>query len=279
MASNQTFLIGAHLSIAKGFAHIARQAASIGANTFQFFTRNPRGGAAKAANEADIEAYIAFAGEAGIGPVLAHAPYTLNMAASKPELRRFAVDTITADLAALSAIPQASYNIHPGAHVGQGVQEGIRLIAECLSEAAGEGDSQILLECMAGAGSQIGAAFEELAEILSRAARADRLGVCLDTCHVYAGGYDVAGDLDGVLRTFDDVILSRLKAVHLNDSMAPLGSHKDRHQKIGEGEMGLSCFGAIVNHPALRGLPFYLETPNEIDGYAREIAMLKGMRQ
>jgi len=269
--------IGCHLSSAKGFLAMGKEAVRIGANTFQFFTRNPRGGKAKELDLEDVEAYKAFAEEHGLFPILAHAPYTLNACSADEGLREFAKKTMADDLARLEHIPGSMYNFHPGSHVKQGPEKGIELIAAQLNEILKpEQSTAVLLETMAGKGSEVGKSFEELREILDRVELSDKMGVCLDTCHVSDGGYDIAKNLDGVLEEFDRVIgLSRLRAIHLNDSMNPVGSHKDRHQKLGEGTIGLEALARIVNHPALRELPFYLETPNDLDGYAREIAMMK----
>ena len=271
--------IGCHLSASKGYLAMAKQATRIGANTFQFFTRNPRGGKAKALDPQDLEAYRIYAAEHSFFPILAHAPYTLNACSADGKIREFARNTMADDLFRLENIPGSMYNFHPGSHVGQGVETGIRQIAETLNAILKpEQRTTVLLETMAGKGSEIGGKFEELRAILDLVERDLPVGVCLDTCHVNDAGYDLAGNLDGVLEEFDRVIgLDRLRAVHLNDSMNPLGSHKDRHQKIGRGALGLEAFRGIINHPALRGLPFYLETPNELDGYANEIALLKGM--
>lgn len=278
-----TFRIGCHLSVARGYLAMARTAESIGANTFQFFTRNPRGGAAKAIDPSDRAAFLEFAAAHDIFPMLAHAPYTLNLCARDEKIRDFARRTLKDDLSRLADFPNALYNFHPGSHVGQGEEAGIDRIVRALDEALAGDDSSttVLLETMAGKGSEVGGRFESLAEIIARAKRPERLGVCLDTCHVFDAGYDIVGDLDGVLAEFDRVIgLSRLRAVHLNDSKNPLGSRRDRHEKIGCGAIGKDAFRRIVNHPALRALPFYLETPQEdIGGYAQEIAMLKAMRE
>ncbi|MDR0445593.1 MAG: deoxyribonuclease IV [Oscillospiraceae bacterium] len=275
------FKIGSHISSSGGFLAMAKTAESIGANVFQFFTRNPRGGAAKAWLPADIEAYIAFAAERGIGTPLGHAPYTLNPAAEKENVREFARETLRDDLLRLEQIPGAMYNLHPGSHVGQGVDRGIELIAECLNFAVEpKGTVPVLLETMAGKGSEIGGRFEELRRIIDSADAGERLGVCFDTCHVYDAGYDIARDLDGVLSEFDRVVgLARLRAVHLNDSKYPFASHHDRHEKLAEGTLGIDVIAAVINHPALRELPFYLETPNELPGYAREIELLRSRRQ
>ncbi len=269
--------IGCHLSSSKGFLAMGRTAVEIGANTFQFFTRNPRGGKAKELDLQDVEQYKSFAAEHGLFPILAHAPYTLNACAADEGLREFAQNTMADDLARLEHLPGSLYNFHPGSHVKQGADVGISLIAEQLNAILTPKQSTtVLLETMAGKGSEVGKSFEELREILDRVKLSDKMGMCLDTCHVFDGGYDIVGQLDAVLEEFDRVIgLSRLRAVHLNDSKNPLGSHKDRHEKLGEGSIGLAALTAIVNHPALRELPFYLETPNELDGYAREIATMK----
>lgn len=273
--------IGCHLSSSKGFMHMGQEAVSIGANTFQFFTRNPRGGAAKPLDEADVAAYRAFAAERGIGPVIAHAPYTLNACAAEEGLRIFARDTMRDDLRRLSHLPGNFYNFHPGSHVKQGTEAGIALIAEALNAVLPDaGETTVLLETMAGKGSEVGGRFEELRAIIDRVEHAERLGVCLDTCHVFDAGYDIVNDLDGVLAEFDRVIgLNRLKALHLNDSKNPFHSHKDRHECIGDGSLGVETFRSIVNHPALKGLPMILETPNELDGYAREIALLRELHE
>lgn len=273
--------IGCHLSSAKGFLAMGKDAVKIGANTFQFFTRNPRGGKAKALDLEDVAAFRALAAEQGFFPILAHAPYTLNACAADEGLRTFAKETMLDDLQRLEHIPGSMYNFHPGSHVKQGAERGIGLIAAQLNEILWEGQqTTVLLETMAGKGSEVGRTFQELRDILDRVNLSDRLGVCLDTCHVFDGGYDIAGNLTGVLEEFDKVIgLGRLRAVHLNDTMNPLGSHKDRHQKLGEGELGLEALEHIINHPALRKLPFYLETPNDLAGYGREIALMKGLYQ
>lgn len=269
--------LGCHLSAAKGYAHMGREAASIGANTFQFFTRNPRGGSAKALDPADVARYRGLAEEAGITVMLAHAPYTLNGCSGDANIRRFAVETLADDLRRMEATPGNLYNFHPGSHVGQGVEAGIAWIAEMLNRTLfPEMTTTVLLETMAGKGSEVGGSFEELREILDRVKLSEKMGVCLDTCHLNDAGYDIAGDLDGVLTAFDKVIgLARVRAVHINDSKHPLGARKDRHEKIGEGTLGLEAIVRVMTHPALRDKPFYLETPNDLDGYAREIALLK----
>ena len=271
--------IGCHLSAAKGYLAMGKQALEIGANTFQFFTRNPRGGAAKALDLDDVAAFRAYAEEHGFFPILAHAPYTLNACAANEKLRDFARNTMADDLNRLEHIPGSMYNFHPGSHVQQGVETGIRYICEMLNAILKpEQSTTVLLETMAGKGSEIGRTFEELRAILDRVEQQQIMGVCLDTCHISDGGYDIVNDLDGVLEEFDRVIgLKRLKAIHLNDSMNPRGSHKDRHQKIGQGSIGLEAIERVINHPALRNLPFYLETPNDVKGYANEIALLKGL--
>ena len=256
---------------------MGREAVSIGANTFQFFTRNPRGGAAKAMDEADVAAYLAFAEENGLLPALAHAPYTVNPCAADEALRGFAQETMADDLLRLEHLPGCLYNVHPGSHVKQGVEAGVRRIAETLNEILKPHQSTIvLLETMAGKGSEIGGVFAELRAVIDGVDLKERLGVCLDTCHVFDAGYDIVNDLDAVLDEFDGIIgLERLKAIHLNDSLNILGSRKDRHAKIGCGHVGLEAFTRVINHPALRHLPFYLETPNDVPGYGQEIAMLK----
>lgn len=271
--------IGCHLSASKGYLAMGKQAAEIGANTFQFFTRNPRGGTAKALDPKDIAAFRAFAEEHGFFPILAHAPYTLNACAATEHLRTFARETMADDLDRLSHIPGSMYNFHPGSHVQQGPEAGIEYISEMLNAILKpEQPTTVLLETMAGKGSEVGRSFEELRAILDKVEQQQVMGVCLDTCHVSDAGYDVINRLDDVLEEFDRVIgLGRLRAIHLNDSMNPPGSHKDRHQKIGQGALGLETIERIINHPALRNLPFYLETPNDVAGYAKEIALLKGL--
>lgn len=269
--------IGCHLSSSKGFLAMGKEAVNIGANTFQFFTRNPRGGKAKALDTEDIAAYLKFAEGHGIAKILAHAPYTLNACAKDGGLRQFAYDTMCDDLARLEHIPNAMYNFHPGSHVKQGAEAGIAYIADMLDQINEKGfHATVLLETMAGKGTEIGRNFEELKAIIERVADSSKIGVCMDTCHVFDGGYDIASRLEQVLEEFESVLgLGRLKAIHLNDSMNPLGSHKDRHAKIGEGKIGLQAFGAIVTHPKLRELPFFLETPNDLAGYQEEIALLR----
>jgi len=275
------FYIGCHLSCAKGFEAMGKDAEKIGATTFQFFTRNPRGGSARALDMEDIERFLKKKEELKIGTLVAHAPYTLNACSADEKVREFAWNTIADDLARLEYTPGNLYNFHPGSHVKQGTETGIRLISEMLNaNLKPEQSTTVLLETMAGKGSEVGGRFEELKEILDRVELSGKMGVCLDTCHVWDAGYDIKNDLDGVLSEFDRVIgLSKLKAVHLNDSMNPLGAKKDRHAKIGEGHIGLDALVRVINHPALKGLPFCLETPNELDGYAREIALLRSMRE
>lgn len=271
--------IGAHLSASKGYTAMLKQAVEIGANTFQFFTRNPRGGSAKAIDEKDVETFLQLMKEKDFPVILAHAPYTLNCCSAKPETREFARNTFADDLKRMEYTPNQLYNFHPGSHVGQGEDAGIELICETLNAVLFENmTTTVLLETMAGKGSEIGKTFEELKAIIERVELSDKLGVCLDTCHVSDGGYDIVNDLDCVLDEFDRTVgLERLKAIHLNDSKNPLGAHKDRHEKIGEGYIGTAAFERIINHPALKDLPFYLETPNELDGYAKEIALLKSL--
>lgn len=271
------FKIGCHLSSSGGFSAMGTTAISIGANTFQFFTRNPRGGAAKPIEAADVSAFRSFAAENGIDIILAHAPYTLNPCAEKENVRRFAFETMADDMQRMEYVPGNLYNFHPGSHVGQGIELGIKKIAEVLNTVLWpEMQTTVLLETMAGKGSEVGSRFEELRAIIDRVELPERLGICMDTCHIYDGGYDIAGDLDAVLEEFDRVIgLERLKAMHLNDSKNPFCSHKDRHEKIGQGSIGLDTFRAVINHPALQGLPMELETPNELSGYGDEIALLR----
>lgn len=269
--------IGCHLSSSAGFAAMGRTALSIGANTFQFFTRNPRGSRAKPVDPADVAAYLALAMEAGLGVILAHAPYTINPCSKDERTREFARLTLADDLQRMEYLPGNLYNFHPGSHTGQGLETGITQIADTLNAILTPAmHTTVLLETMSGKGTEVGSRFEELREIIDRVELSDKLGVCLDTCHVSDAGYDIADDPDGVLTEFDRVIgLDRLRAVHVNDSLNPVGSHKDRHARIGEGCLGAEALGRVVRHPALQGLPFVLETPNELPGYAREIALLK----
>lgn len=275
------FKIGCHLSASKGFLAMGKEAVKIGGNTFQFFTRNPRGGAAKAIDEKDVEAFLSFAEENGIGTILAHAPYTLNACAADERIRTFAKETMADDLQRMEYVPGNLYNFHPGSHVKQGVEIGIDKIAEVLNEVLFEEQrTTVLLETMAGKGSEIGRSFEEIRAIMDKVELKDKLGVCFDTCHVYDAGYDIVNQLDEVLEQFDQIIgLDKLKAIHLNDSKNPFESHKDRHEKIGEGSIGIEAITRIINHDKLRELPFFLETPNEIPGYAHEIALLKELRR
>lgn len=272
------FTIGCHLSSAKGYLHMAKDAVSIDANTFQFFTRNPRGGRAKAIDPKDIAAFAAYAPEHGIERILAHAPYTLNPASDKQQTRDFALMVLAEDLGRMEEMPHQLYNMHPGSAVGQPCEVAIAKIADALNQSLlPHQTTTLLLETMAGKGSEIGGTFEELAAIIAQVELESHVGVCLDTCHVWDAGYDIVGDLDGVLEEFDRVIgLDRLHAIHLNDSMNARGSHKDRHARIGEGEIGFKALAAVTNHPKLRDLPFYLETPNpDLAGYAEEIAALR----
>lgn len=269
--------IGCHLSASKGYEAMGVEAIGINANTFQFFTRNPRGGKAKDIDEKDVERFLAFCKDNSIEKILAHAPYTLNACSAEEGIRKFALETMADDLKRMEYTPGNCYNFHPGSHVGQGTEAGIAMIADMLNSILTPNQTTtVLLETMAGKGSEVGKTFEELREIIDRVELKDKIGVCLDTCHVWDGGYDIVNDLDGVIASFDDVIgLDRLKAIHLNDSMNVCGAHKDRHQKIGQGEIGLDALVRVINHPALKNLPFYLETPNELPGYAEEIQLLR----
>ena len=269
--------IGCHLSSSKGYLAMGKEAVKIDANTFQFFTRNPRGTKAKAIDENDVERFLAFAKENGIERILAHAPYTLNACSADEHLRELARDTMADDLRRMEYTPGNCYNFHPGSHVGQGAEAGIAFIADMLNQILKpEQRTTVLLETMSGKGSEVGREFEELREILDRVECKERMGVCLDTCHVWDGGYDIVNDLEGVIGKFDRIIgLEKLKAIHLNDSLNPLGAHKDRHAKIGEGCIWEEALKRVVTHPALKDLPFYLETPNELPGYAREIAVMR----
>ena len=276
------FTIGCHLSVSKGYLHMAKEATSIGANTFQFFPRNPRGGASKPLVPEDVDALSAWMKEHRFGKILCHGAYTMNGASLKEEVRNFARQAIREDLVKVSQLPDCLYNFHPGTHLKQGAEKAIPLIADMVNFAMDYEDlnTTVLLETMAGKGTEVGRSFEELADIIERVERKDRIGVCLDTCHIYDGGYDIVNDLDGVLAGFDKVIgLERLKAIHLNDDKNPMGSQKDRHEKIGKGTIGLEAFERIINHPALRDLPFYLETPNDLAGYKEEIEILKALRK
>jgi len=270
-------LIGNHLSASKGYAAMGKAALALDANTFAFFTRNPRGGKAKEIDEKDVEKFLNFAKEHEFGKIVAHAPYTMNLCAAKEDVRSFSKEMLFDDLRRMEYTPGNYYNFHPGSHVGQGAEKGIVLIAEALNEALKpEQTTTVLLETMAGKGTEVGRTFEELREILDRVELNDKMGVCLDTCHVWDGGYDIVNDLDGVLNEFDRVIgLDRLKAVHFNDSMNDCGSHKDRHAKIGEGKIGAEAMRRVALHPLLEGRPFILETPNDDEGYRREIQMVR----
>ena len=269
--------IGNHTSSSKGYAAMGRQIVKNGGNTFAFFTRNPRGGNAKAIDPADVAKFQEIAREHEFGKIVAHAPYTLNACAAKENLRDFARNTFSDDLKRMEATPGNYYNFHPGSHVGQGIEVGIQKIAEVLNAVLTEEQTTtVLLETMAGKGSEVGSHFQELRAIMDLVEKRDKLGICLDTCHVWDGGYDIVNDLDGVLTEFDRIIgLDHLKAIHLNDSLNPLGSHKDRHARIGEGQIGLDALVCVIRHPALEGKPFILETPNDDEGWTREIALLR----
>lgn len=269
--------IGCHLSTSKGFFAMGKEAVSINANTFQFFTRNPRGSKAKALDSKDIKALLDLMQENNIQNVVAHAPYTLNPCSATEKNRQFALETMADDLMRMEYLPHQFYNFHPGSHVGQGIEEGVKQIVEVLNTILKpEQTTTVLLETMSGKGSEVGSRFEELKQIIDGVTLQDKIGVCLDTCHVYDAGYDIVQNLDGVLEEFDRVIgLDRLHAIHLNDSKNPFCSHKDRHEKIGEGFIGLDAIVEIIRHPKLRHLPFCLETPNELDGYAKEISLLR----
>ena len=269
--------IGNHTTSSKGYTAMAKQIIANSGNTFAFFTRNPRGGRAKAINEKDIQQFLALAKEHHFGKIVAHAPYTMNACAAREELRDFARETFRDDLRRMEYTPGNYYNFHPGSHVGQGAETGIRKIAEILNDVLTDDQSTtVLLETMSGKGSEMGRNFQEIRSILDLVDKKEKMGVCLDTCHVWDGGYDIVHDLDGVLDEFDQIIgLSKLKAVHLNDSLNDLGSHKDRHARIGEGKIGLEALVNVVRHPALKGIPFILETPNDDEGWTREIALLR----
>lgn len=269
--------IGCHLSASSGYLAMGKDAKNIDANTFAFFTRNPRGGSAKAINELDVSRFLEFAAENGISELVAHSPYTLNPCSAKPDLREFARNTMADDLARLEYTPGNFYNFHPGSHTGQGEKIGLRQCADMLNNIiTDEQTTTVLIETMSGKGSEIGKDFSQIAEILSMVERKDKVGVCLDTCHIWDSGYDIVNDLDGVITEFDKVIgLKNLRAIHLNDSLNPCGAHKDRHAKIGEGKIGKEALCRVINHEALCALPFILETPNDEDGYRKEIAMLR----
>ena len=275
------FNIGCHLSISNGFEAIGKQALSIEANTFQFFTRNPRGGTARKINQNDVDKLLILMKENNFSQILAHAPYTMNLCSAKPETREFALNTLSDDLKRMEYLPYNLYNFHPGSHTGQGVETGISQIINALNTAMFEDmTTTVLLETMAGKGSEIGSSFEELKAIIDGVGYKKNIGVCLDTCHIFDAGYDIVNDLDGVLERFDKIIgIERLKAIHLNDSMNYLGCHKDRHQKIGYGAIGIETFEKIVNNKWLEDLPMFLETPNEIEGYQKEIRLLKELRK
>lgn len=271
--------IGCHLSTTKGFKNMGKEALQIKANTFQFFTRNPRGGKAKDIDEKDVAALLEIMKENNFVKILAHAPYTLNACSADERTREFAVETMADDLARMEYLPNSLYNFHPGSHVKQGVDVGINYIVNMLNTVLKpEQTTKVLLETMAGKGSEVGRSFEEIAEIINRVELKEHMGVCLDTCHVYDAGYDIVNDLDGVLEEFDRIIgLDRLHAIHLNDSKNPFESHKDRHEKIGEGSIGIEAITRIINHPKLRHLPFFLETPNDLEGYGKEIEILRSV--
>lgn len=269
--------IGNHTSSSKGYLAMGKQMLANGGNTFAFFTRNPRGGKAKEINPQDVQAFLQLEQENHFGKLVAHAPYVMNCCAAKENLREFARETMADDLKRLELTPGNYYNFHPGSHVGQGAKTGIAKIAEILNEVlTKEQSTTVLLETMSGKGSEVGRNFQELRQIIDQVELKEKLGVCLDTCHVWDGGYDIVSDLDGVFTEFDQIIgLDRLKAIHLNDSMNGLGSHKDRHARLGEGEIGLEALVRVINHPATKGVPFILETPNDDEGWAREIALLR----
>ncbi len=272
--------IGCHLSASKGFTNMGKEALKINANTFQFFTRNPRGGQAKEIKQDDVDGLLKIMKENNFAKILAHAPYTLNLCSADEKIRRFAKNTMIDDLQRMEYVPGNMYNFHPGSHVGQGFEVGKKYIVEALNEIITKDQTTtVLLETMAGKGSEIGRSFEEIKSIIDEIELKEKIGVCLDTCHINDAGYDIVNDLDLVLKEFDKVIgLDRLKAIHINDSMNVVGSHKDRHQKIGEGTIGIDAFERIINHPKLRELPFYLETPHEdIMGYAKEIEILRNL--
>lgn len=271
--------IGCHLSSANGYLAMGETAKTIDGNTFQFFTRNPRGGKAKKFVPQDAAALEDFLQQHSFAPILAHAPYTLNACSAKEETRNFALEVMRDDLERLEHLPHCLYNFHPGSHTGQGVETGIQQIADLLNAViTKEQTTTVLLETMAGKGTEVGSTFSELAAIIDKVELEEKMGVCLDTCHIFDGGYDIVNDLEGVLAEFDKVIgLERLKAIHINDSMNTLGCHKDRHAKIGQGGIGLEAFGRLINHPALRRLPYYLETPNDLAGYKEEIKLLRNL--
>ncbi len=269
--------LGCHLSISNGFLKMGKISESIGGNTFQFFSRNPRGGNSKIINQKDIEDLNAFIKAHHFAPVISHAPYTLNACSDKESVRNYAREVFTGDLAMMEFLPENYYNFHPGCHMGQGVKTGIDMIALTLNQILKRGQHTfVLLETMSGKGSEIGKSFEELQAIINKVELTEKIGICLDTCHVFAAGYDIVNDLEGVLEQFDHEIgIQKLKAVHLNDSLMPFNSHKDRHAKIGKGKIGSDAIVKIINHPFLRNLPFLLETPNELSGYKDEIEFLR----
>lgn len=271
------FNIGCHLSAAKGYLHMGQEALRIGANTFQFFTRNPRGSKAKKLDQKDVDALLDLTAANGFVPLLAHAPYTLNPCSADQKVRDFADMILADDIVIMENLPHNYYTFHPGSHVGQGIEVGLELITDLLNKILQpQQTTTVLLEAMSGKGSEVGSTFEELAHILQNVDLSEKIGICLDTCHIYAAGYDIVDDLDGVLQQFDSIIgLDKLKAVHLNDSMTPFAAHKDRHARIGEGALGLQAITRFINHPLLRHLPFYLETPNDVEGYAQEIKLLR----
>lgn len=276
------FIIGCHLSVTNGYLAMGKKATELGGNTFQFFPRNPRGGASKPLIGEDVEGLRQWMKDHDFGPILCHGAYTMNGASTKESVRDFARRAIREDLAKAAHLPDCMYNFHPGAHLKQGVDVAVGLISDMLNYAMDQEElpKVVCLETMAGKGTEVGRTFEELSAIIEKVERKDRMGICMDTCHIYDGGYDIVNDLEGVLKTFDEIIgLSRLHAIHLNDDKNPLASHKDRHEKIGQGSLGIGTITKIINHPKLRDLPFYLETPNELPGYAEEIALLKSLRK
>lgn len=273
--------IGAHISASKGFEAMGKQALKLGANTFAFFTRNPRGGKAKEIDREDVDKLLTLMQEHQFGKLVAHAPYTMNLCAARENVRSFSIEMFRDDMQRMEYVPGNYYNFHPGSHVGQGAEKGIEMIAEALNDVLFEQQqTMVLLETMAGKGSEVGRSFQELRQIIDRVELDEKLGVCLDTCHIWDGGYDIVDHLDDVLQEFDDIIgLDRLKAVHLNDSMNPREAHKDRHEKIGQGHLGIEAITRIINHPALKELPFILETPNDDEGYRAEIALLRKLSE
>lgn len=273
--------LGCHISIAKGFYNAGKDALSIGANTFQFFTRNPRGGRAKALDFKDLDKLSELMEINNFGPLLAHAPYTLNMASSKDSVREFASDIFKDDLERMESLPSSLYNFHPGSHTGRGINEGIEKIVEIINETlTGYETTTILLETMSGKGTELGITFEELKMMIDGVKYSEKMGVCLDTCHIYSAGYDIVNDLDGVLNHFDKIVgIDKIKAIHLNDSLNEFNSRKDRHAKIGEGVMGLEAMSRIVTHPMLQSIPFFLETPNELEGHKEEIELIRNMNK